>query len=100
MSKSLLTVTRKMLTPVSDERDPLIYREGEIVHSIPTIYGNDRRIEVYVYKDSFEWRIIEFVKNELGVDKKIVRYDSLEALYGISEVALLDALLFCHLEDL
>ncbi|MFC1118110.1 hypothetical protein ACFGY2_11615 [Pasteurella multocida] len=100
MSKSLLTVTRKILAPVSNERNSLIYREGEVVHSTPTIYGNNKRVEVYAYKDSFEWRIIEFVKNEVGVDKKIVRYDSLEALYGISEVALLDALLFCHLEDL
>lgn len=94
MSKSLLTITTKMLKPTGSENSVLPYRNGNIVISFPTTYGQ-RTIEVYEYGNCFEWRVVELNKDNL---EKIVRYDSTEAMYGIHTIALLDALLFCRME--
>ena len=99
MEKTLLTISIKMIAPISDEVDCITLREGEVVYTIPVTMPDspNRKIEVYRYDDRFEWRIIELATNNLGVYKKIVKFDSWESIYNSPSSALRDALLFCTL---
>ena len=101
MEKTLLTISIKMIAPISDAVDCITFREGEVVYTIPVTMPNssNRKIEVYRYDDHFEWRIIELVTNNSGIYKKIVKFDSWESIYNSSSSALRDALLFCTLDS-
>lgn len=100
MNRTLLTVTRKILAPTSNETRYLPY-QGLVVFSMNTIHSHSSKIEVYqILENAFEWRIVDLETDDLGVERKVVVYDSVEALYSNYEVALLDALLFCKLSDL
>ncbi|MFC1098367.1 hypothetical protein ACFGZK_10935 [Pasteurella multocida] len=99
--RTLLTVTRKILAPTSNETRYLPY-QGQVVFSISTVHGHNK-IEVYQpheNENTFEWRIVDLKTDDLGVERKVVIYDSVEALYNNYKAALLDALLFCQLEFL
>lgn len=102
MSRTLLTVTRKILAPTSNETRYLPY-QGLVVFSMSTIHSHNSKIEVYQpikNENFFEWRIVDLKTDDLGVERKVVIYDSVEALYNNYKAALLDALLFCQLEFL
>lgn len=100
MNQTLLTVTRKILAPTSNETRYLPY-QGLVVFSMNTIHSHNSKIEVYqTLENAFEWRIVDLKTDDLGVERKVVIYDSVEALYNNYTVALLDALLFCKLESL
>lgn len=92
MDKKLLTVTRKILFPQNNSSKFLIYRDAEIVLSMSTPYSSELCVEIYYFKDSYEWRIIN--------KSKVVLYDSVDAMYGVPEIALVDALLFAQVESL
>lgn len=95
MGKTLMTISIKMITPVSDLLNDIEYRKGNIIHSIEV--GLNEIIEVYNYDDRFEWRKVEIIKNKLGLPKKVVRYDSKELMYNDSLIALRDSLIFIDL---
>ena len=95
MGKTLMTISIKMITPVSDLLNDIEYRKGNIIHSIEV--GLNEILEVYHYDDRFEWRKIEIIKNKLGLPEKVVRYDSKESMYNDSLIALRDSLIFIDL---
>ncbi|MDG2957143.1 hypothetical protein P7L95_10355 [Bisgaard Taxon 10/6] len=99
MKKDVQIVTLTFPKPKKDEDQTLLYREGEIFFTVPTIY-EEKQIEVYQHLEFFEWRIIELVDNSLGIDKKIVRFDSFNQHYLSDRIALLNALAFCYSENI
>ncbi|MGX2957644.1 hypothetical protein ACWIYZ_11290 [Ursidibacter arcticus] len=100
MSRTRLTVSIDMIAPISNDEYPLLSNKGEVVFSMNTIFSNNSYIEVYEKNEVFEWRIVDIVKNEVGVNKRVVIYDTVQTMYLNYSIALLEALLFCRLNDL
>ncbi len=97
-----ISITREIPQPRTWEDGYLMLRRpefegdenGSIIHSIELDFSG--RIEVYFWRGSFEWRVVDV---DVITNKDKVMIDSFEALYGSSKTALIDALLFCKQED-